>query len=90
MTESLYLQNEYNIFKFYLTLRTRAYALCPRVGTVKTGSQNRPQKTQEIVTSSEWAFSRLSDDVQIVMFHTYMYRWEIIIHEEYDKIMSTV
>ena len=48
------------------------------------------KKTQEIVTPSKWAFSRLSDDVQVVIFHTYMYRWEIIIHEEYDKNMPTV
>ena len=32
-----------NTVKFDLTLRTRAYALCPRAGTVKTGSQNRSQ-----------------------------------------------
>ena len=66
-----------------LTLRTRAYALCPRAGTVKTGLKLK--KTQEIVTPSEWAFSMLSDDVQVVIFHTYIYRWEAIIHEEYDK-----
>ena len=50
---------------------------------VKTGLKLK--KTQEIVTPSEWAFSRLSDDVHIVIFHTYIYRWETIIREEYDK-----
>ena len=62
------------------TLRTRAYALCPQAGTVKTGSQKglKLKKTQEIVTPSEQAFSRLSDNVQFVIFHTYIYRWEII------------
>ena len=50
---------------------------------VKTGLKLK--KTQEIVTPPEWAFSRLSDDVQVVIFHTYIYRWETIIHEEYDK-----
>ena len=39
-------------------------------------SQNRQSKQ---------AFSRLSDDVQVVIFHTYIYRWETIIREEYDK-----
>ena len=48
------------------------------------------KKTQAIVTPSERLFSRLSDDVQVVIFHTYMYRWEIIIHGEYDKNMPTV
>ena len=48
---------------------------------VKTGLKLK--KTQEIVTPSEWAFSRLSDDVQVVIFHTF-------IHEEYDKNMPTV
>ena len=40
-----------------LTLRTRAYVLCPRAGTVKTSSKNRPQTeanpktTDTIITS---------------------------------------
>ena len=50
---------------------------------VKTGLKLK--KTQDIVTPSERAFPRLFDDVQVVIFHTYMYRWEIIIREEYDK-----
>ena len=61
---------------------------------VKTGLKLqkylRKLKTQEIVTKSERTFSKLSDDVQGVIFHMYMYRWEIIIHEEYDKNMPTV
>ena len=55
---------------------------------VKTGLKLK--KTQEIVTPSERAFSRLSDDVQVVIFYMYIYRWEIIIHEEYDKTLPTV
>ena len=55
---------------------------------VKTGLKLK--KTQELVTPSERTFSRLSDDVQVGIFHTYMCKWEIIIHEEYDKNMPTV
>ena len=57
--------------------------------TVKTGLKLKKKK-QEIVTPSKRVFSRLSDDVKVVIFHTYTYRWEIIIHEEYDKNMPTV
>ena len=36
---------------FCLTLRTRAYVLCPRAGTVKTGSQNMPQTSANLIAS---------------------------------------
>ena len=50
---------------------------------VKTGLKLK--KTQELVTTSERAFSKLSDDMQVIIFHTCIYRWQIMIHEEYDK-----
>ena len=48
---------------------------------VKTGLKLK--KTQEIVTLVvKLVFSRLSNNVQVVIFHKYIYRLEIIIHEK--------
>ena len=51
--------------------------------SIKTGLKLK--KTPKKVTPSERALPRPFADVKVVIFHTYMCRWEISIREEYDK-----